>query len=55
MKLEIEKDVIRDMITAFGVNWTITELTAGFRATLDACIEEIEQEVQEEIKARRDR
>ena len=53
MKLEIEKDVIRDMITQFGVNWAITELTAGFRAVLDADIEEIEQEVQEEIKGRR--
>ena len=53
MKLEIEKDVIRDMIAQFGINWTITELTAGFRAVLDADIEEIEQEVQEEIKGRR--
>ena len=55
MKLEIEKDLIRDMIAEFGVNWAITELTAGFRTVLDTEIEEIEQEVQEEIKARRDR
>ena len=55
MKLEIEKDLIRDMIAQFGINWAITELTSEFRAVLDVEIEEIEQEIQEEIKARRDR
>ena len=53
MKLEIEKDLIRDMIAQF--NWAITELTAGFRSVLDAEIEDIEAAIQEEIKARRDK
>ena len=53
MKLEIEKDVIRDMIAQFGVNHAIEELVASFRNVLDTEIEEIEKEVQDEIKVRR--
>lgn len=55
MKLEIEKDLIRDMIAEFGVNHAIDELVASFRNVLYTEIEEIEKEIQEEIKARRDR
>lgn len=53
MKLEIEKDLIRDLISAYGVNHAIEELVASFRNVLSTEIEEIEKEVQEEIKVRR--
>jgi hypothetical protein len=55
MKIEFDRQFIRDMISTLGVNHAISEMTLSFQALLDTVIEEIEKEVQEEIKARRDR
>lgn len=53
MKIEFPKEFIRDLVSAYGVNHAIEELVASFRNVLSTEIEEIEQEVQEEIKVRR--
>ena len=53
MKIEFPKEFIRDLISGFGVNHAIEELVASFRNVLDTEIEEIEKEVQDEIKVRK--
>lgn len=53
MKIEFPKEFIRDLVSAYGVNHAIEELVASFRNVLSTEIEEIEKEVEEEIKVRR--